>query len=81
MWLVLNKEGDGNARRKVAHNKKWLCYRITITWNVLATSVISSLSRSTLLCGVNLVLFQYYPANTYWSSESEIFRQTIKCSR
>lgn len=81
MGLVLHKEGDGNAGRKVVQNKKWLRDRVTTTWNVMATSAIISLSPRTLLWGVNLVLFQSHHANTYWSSESEIIRQTIKFSR
>lgn len=62
------------------HKKEWLRDRITTTMNVLATSAIISLSPRTLLHEVNLVLFQPYPANIYWSSESEIVGQTIKYS-
>jgi len=43
MGFVLNKEGDSNAWRLVAQNKKWLLDRIITTWNVLATSAIISL--------------------------------------
>jgi hypothetical protein len=62
------------------HKKEWLRDRITTTWNVLATSAIISLSPRTLLHEANLALFQPYPVNIYWSSESEIVRQTIKYS-